>query len=60
MPRKSARPSFDQVIENLRSHGFEISPFAGVPGGFLVSKYGAAAVLAQAAFEGWEKIVVMI
>ena len=48
MPRKSAVPSFDQVIENLRSHGFEVSPFAGVARGFLVSKYGAAAILVQA------------
>lgn len=49
MPRKSAAPSFNQIIENLRSRGFEVSPFAGVSGGFLVSKYGAAAVLVQAA-----------
>lgn len=49
MPRKSAAPSFNQIIENLRSRGFEVSPFAGVSGGFLVSKYGAAAVLVQSA-----------
>lgn len=49
MPRKSAAPSFNQIIENLRSRGFEVSPFAGVSGGFLVSRYGAAAVLVQAA-----------
>jgi hypothetical protein len=45
MPRKSVRQSFDQVIENVRSHGFEVSSFARVPGGQLVSKFGAAAVL---------------
>jgi hypothetical protein len=49
MPRKSLRPSFDQIIENLRSHGFAVSPFSGIAGGFLVSKFGAAAILVQAA-----------
>lgn len=48
MPRKSARPSFDQVIESLRTHGFEVSSAAGNSGGLLVSKYGAAAVLVPA------------
>lgn len=48
MPRKTARPSFDQVIESLRTHGFEVASFAGTPGGQLVSKYGAAAVLVPA------------
>ncbi len=45
MPRKPARPTFDQVIDALRTHAFEVSSYAGVPGGQLVSKYGAAAVL---------------
>lgn len=48
MPRKSVRPSFDQVIEGVRSHGFAVSSFPSVPGGLLVSKFGAAAVLAPA------------
>jgi hypothetical protein len=48
MPRKSVRPTFDQVIEGVRSHGFAVSSFPGVPGGQLVSKFGAAAVLAPA------------
>ena len=48
MPRKTFRPSFDQVLEALRSHGFAISPFAGVPKGQLVSKYGAAAIVVPA------------
>jgi len=47
MPRKSARLTFDQVIESLRTHGFETSSVASTPGAFLVSKYGAAAVLAS-------------
>ena len=49
MPRKSLPQSFDQVMESVRSHGFEVSAFAGVPGGQLVSKFGAAAVLVPAA-----------
>lgn len=48
MPRKTIRPSFDQVLEALRTHGFAVSSFAGVPNGQLVSKFGAAAVLVPA------------
>jgi len=44
MPRKPA-PSFDQVVASLRSHGFEVSRSAGVSGGVLAAKFGAAAVL---------------
>jgi hypothetical protein len=45
MSRKTARPTFEQVIEILRTHGFQVSAFPGVTGGFLAGKYGAAAVL---------------
>lgn len=45
MSRKTARPTFDQVLEVLRTHGFAVAAFAGLSGGFLVSKYGAAAVI---------------
>jgi hypothetical protein len=45
MPRKTIRPSFDQVMETLRSHRFTVSSFNGVPGGMLVSKSGVAAIL---------------
>jgi hypothetical protein len=48
MARKTARLSFDQAIEFLRTHGFAVSSFAGTPGAQLVSKYGAAAVLVAA------------
>lgn len=48
MPKKSVRQSFDQVLQTLRAHGFEVTSFAGVPGGQLVSKSGAAAVLVAA------------
>ena len=45
MPRKTARPTFDQCMGNLRQRGFEVSPFQGISSGMLVAKYGAAAVL---------------
>jgi hypothetical protein len=48
MPRKTLRPSFDQILETLRTHGFAISPFPGVQNGQLASKYGAAAVVVPA------------
>jgi hypothetical protein len=45
MKRKSSHPGFDQTLEHLRTHGFEVTPFAGVPGGMLVTRQGAGAVL---------------
>lgn len=45
MKKKSRHPNFDQTLEILRSQGFEVAPFAGVTGGFLVSKDGVGAVL---------------
>jgi hypothetical protein len=52
MARKSRNPNFDQVIESLRTHSFDVAPFAGVAGGLLVSKHGAAAVLVPASEKG--------
>jgi hypothetical protein len=48
MKRKSAHPDFDQTLELLRAHAFDVVPYAGVAGGSLVSKYGAGAVLVAA------------
>jgi hypothetical protein len=45
MRRKSKHPGFDQTLEQLRAHGFEVAAFAGAPGGMLVTKQGAGAVL---------------
>lgn len=45
MARKTSNPNFDQALEILRVHSFAVEPFAGVAGGVLVSKQGAAAVL---------------
>jgi hypothetical protein len=45
MAKKPNHPSFAQILDTLRAQGFEATNFAGVAGGVLVSKYGAAAVL---------------
>lgn len=48
MKKKSSHPGFEQILDQLRAHGFEVSAFAGVAGGMLVAKHGAGAVLAAA------------
>ena len=48
MKRKSTHPNFDQTLELLRAHGFEVAANAGAQGGALVSKHGAAAVVVPA------------
>jgi len=45
MASKNSKPTFDQTLETLRAHGFEVTPYAAVAGGMLVSKYGAGAVM---------------
>jgi hypothetical protein len=45
MRKKTRHPNFDQTLELLRSQSFDVSPFAGVEGGFLVSRDGVGAVL---------------
>jgi hypothetical protein len=47
--RKTRKPNFDQTLERLRAHSFDVTPSTDVAGGVLVSKYGAGAVLAAAA-----------
>jgi hypothetical protein len=48
MARKSRNPNFEQTLDLLRAHSFDVTPFAGVAGSALVSKYGIGAVLAPA------------
>jgi hypothetical protein len=48
MAKKSRNPNFDQTLDLLREHSFDVTPHAGVAGSVLVSKYGAAAVLVPA------------
>ena len=45
MKKKSRHPNFDQTLELLRTHGFNVAPSDAVTGGFLVSRDGVAAVL---------------
>jgi len=37
---------FEFTVEELRAHGFDVTPYPGSPQGVLVSKQGVAAVLA--------------
>ena len=45
MARKSRNPNFDQTLEKLRAHSFDVAPYSGVAGAVLVSRHGAGAVL---------------
>jgi hypothetical protein len=45
MARKSPVLSFEQILDKLRAHSFDVAPFAGVSGGMLVSKHGVGAVV---------------
>jgi hypothetical protein len=45
MKKKSPHPNFDQTLELLRAHSFEVSQLGGAAGGTLVSKHGVGAVL---------------
>lgn len=58
MRRKLRISNFDQTLETLRAHSFDVEPFTGVAGGVLVSKHGAGAVLVpgtEAAVAFWER-----
>jgi hypothetical protein len=45
MARKSRGPSFEQILDALRAHSFDVKPFPGVADGVIVTKGGAAAIL---------------
>jgi hypothetical protein len=47
--KKFRKPNFDQTLERLRAHAFDVTPWAEVAGGVLVTKHGAGAVLVAAA-----------
>ena len=57
MARKSQNPTFEQTLDILRAHSFEVAPSGGASGSVLASKYGAGAVLA-AAKDGPASVVV--
>jgi hypothetical protein len=48
MAKKLNHPSFEQVLDVLRKHSFEVTKSVGVAGGVLVSKHGAAVLLVPA------------
>lgn len=48
MSRKPQNSKFDQTLEALRAHSFDVTPSGDVAGGWLVSKHGAGAVLVAA------------
>lgn len=45
MSRKTRNSNFDQILERLRAHFFDVAPWPEVEGGVLVTKYGTGAVL---------------
>ena len=55
MARKPSNPNYEQLLDALRAHGFEVKPVAGVSESAQVSKNGAAALLS-----GGEKNSVVI
>lgn len=48
MTRKTSNPNFDQMLDTLRAHSFDVAPYAGVAGSVLVSKQCAGAILTAA------------
>jgi hypothetical protein len=46
--QKLRNPDFDQILDALLKHSFELTPSTDVSGGVLISKHGAGAVLAAA------------
>ena len=49
MARKSLPLNFDQMLDLLKKQGFTVAPSSGAAKGVLVSKHGAAAVVAAGA-----------
>ena len=45
MSRKLVKPGYDQALQILRSHSFDVQPFKSVANGMLVTKHGVGAVL---------------
>ena len=45
MTKKSRNPNFDQTLDILREHSFEVAPYDAIAGGLLVSRDGVGAVL---------------
>jgi hypothetical protein len=55
MARKKRDRNFEEMLEELRGHGFEVTAEAGVAGGMRVSRDGVAAVVAPGGTDDrWE------
>jgi hypothetical protein len=55
MARKSRTLNFEQMLDALRAHSFDVAPHNGVAGGTMVSKGGVGAVLVPGkTHERWE------
>src|SRR6185437_576312 len=55
MARKSKDRNFDEMLDALRAHSFDVSPFAGVANGMIVTRAGVAAVVVPGVTnERWE------
>jgi hypothetical protein len=48
MAKKPRKPNFDQALKILRAHSFDVTSYNNAPGGMLVTKNGAGAVLIPA------------
>ena len=49
LSRKTRKLNFDQILERLCAHAFDVTPSNEVAGGVLVSKHGAGSVLVAGA-----------
>ena len=55
MARKSRTLNFEQMLDALRAHSFDVAPYNGVAGGRMVSKGGVGAVLVPGTTDArWE------
>jgi hypothetical protein len=49
MPIRVKHPTFDQILDDLRSHQFDVKNLSGVAGEVLVEKNGVGAILKKSA-----------
>jgi hypothetical protein len=45
MARKNRVPTFPEILDGLRAHSFDVTPFKGIPDGMMLSKGGVGAVI---------------
>jgi hypothetical protein len=55
MARKAKNRNFEEMLDALRAHSFDVTPYGGVANGMQVSKSGVAAVVVPGATDDrWE------